>query len=257
MNNPLQQSMTTPDMSVFRVGMPATEFIVHLVDLNKEIETLVLMSYRVTRGLEDRLPIPRRTDEDAIFQEALSVARERGVPLWIAVMNAYLASQTQSSELLAAAVVHDKSEEKEIELRRDRVTLKEIESLLTNLDPNFALGVSSRVRLHNGESRHIPMIDLMCGKSDANVQTLVRVFRQIGQQRGVLLDSGRSYHYYGLDLLDERDWLGFMGRSLLLTPLVDTRYLAHRLIDDYGRLRVSTSKNKPNMPVVVDSLRTS
>ena len=98
------------------------------------------------------------------------------------------------------------------------------------------------------------MIDLTCGKSADNIRTLVRVFRQIGQKRGVLLDSGRSYHYYGLELLHEQDWLAFMGRSLLLTPLVDTRYIAHRLIDDYGRLRVSTSKNKPNMPVVVDQI---
>jgi hypothetical protein len=242
------------DMSLFQTGMQAPDFLSRLVDIHEEIETLVLMSYRVTRGLEERLPAPQKAIEDPIFENALAAFRERGVPLWIALMNSYLAAQSTGGQLITAALVHDKTDEQEFELPRDQVTVPVLQSLLSGLDPNFALGVSSRVRLYNGESRHIPMIDLTCDKSADNQRTLIHVFRSIGQNRGVLLDSGRSYHYYGLELLDEREWLAFMGRSLLLTPLVDTRYIAHRLIDDYGRLRISTSKNKPNMPVLVDQI---
>jgi hypothetical protein len=137
------------------------------------------------------------------------------------------------------------------------VNLPVLDSIINELDPDFAIGVSSRVRLLDNAIRHIPLIDFRCGKSAANLKTLNHLFRQMGQRRGVLLDSGRSYHFYGLDLLDEREWLAFMGRCLLLTPLVDTRYIAHRLIDDYGRLRISTSRNKPKLPVVVDTLDVS
>jgi hypothetical protein len=234
-------------------GMRVPEMIVELVDMHKEIETLMLMSYRVTRSLEERLAVPRRTIDDSIFEESLRASRERGMPLWIALTNSYLAAQGAAAELMTAALVHDKSDEKEFRLHRDQVSLPKLESLINELDPDFALGLSSAVRLLNGQSRHIPMIDLSCGKSPEAVRTLNLLFHQIGQRRGVLLDSGRSYHFYGLDLLDDRSWLTFMGRSLLLTPLVDTRYLAHRLIDGYGRLRISKSKNKPHMPAVVDA----
>jgi hypothetical protein len=228
--------------------------LVRLVELRKEIELVTLMSFRVTRGLEDRLPSTQRAVEDSILLTSLNKTRERGVPLWIALTNAYLESQTTSGKLISAALVHDKSDEQVFELPRDQVTVPVINSLLGELEPDFAMGVSSRVRVRNGETLHIPMIDLTCGKSDDNLRTLVRVFHEIGQSQGLLLDSGRSYHYYGLNLLNERSWLQFMGRSLLLTPLVDTRYIAHRLVDDYGRLRISTSKNKPNMPVLVDRI---
>ena len=78
--------------------------------------------------------------------------------------------------------------------------------------------------------------------------------QQIGQDRGVVLRSGKSYHYIGFDLLDEAGVLDFISRSLLLLPLVDGRYLGHRLLEAELALRVSGCERKP-VPTVVEILQ--
>ena len=75
---------------------------------------------------------------------------------------------------------------------------------------------------------------------------------EIGQTHGVLLNSGKSFHYYGHTLLGQRQWREFLGRSLLLSELVDTRYIGHALINDECRLRLSTTRLNPFIPTVVD-----
>ncbi len=103
--------------------------------------------------------------------------------------------------------------------------------------------------------KHIPMMDFRCEPSSRNLKLVVEAMRRVGQQDGVVLESGRSYHYYGFNLLDEAGWLDFMYRNLLLTPFVDARYIGHRLLAGIARLRITASRGKPTVPHRVASLR--
>lgn len=101
---------------------------------------------------------------------------------------------------------------------------------------------------------HIPMMDFRCEPSDRSLEFVVKAMRKLGQRKGIVLESGRSYHYYGFELLDEEEWRDFMHRSLLLTPFVDPRYIGHRLLAGTARLRITASRGKPAVPRVVADL---
>lgn len=99
--------------------------------------------------------------------------------------------------------------------------------------------------------KHIPMMDFRCEPSDRNLELVITAMRQVDQEHGVIMASGRSYHYYGFELLTETQWYYFMYKSLLLSPFTDSRYIGHRLIAGTARLRISASKTKKQVPKVV------
>lgn len=119
------------------------------------------------------------------------------------------------------------------------------------------LVVCSRIRCSSLSAReymHIPMMDFRCEPSNQNRQFVVTAMRKIGQKAGVVLESGRSYHYYGFDLLTEDEWRKFMYRSLLLTPFIDSRYIGHRLLSGMARLRITSCRAKSVTPFKVAEL---
>jgi hypothetical protein len=98
------------------------------------------------------------------------------------------------------------------------------------------------------------MMDFRVTPGPDKVRVLERALRIMGEERGAILISGRSYHYYGARLLESHRWREFMERSILLSPLTDTRYIAHRLLAGMGVLRVTSTQAKPEIPHVVSAL---
>ena len=136
---------------------------------------------------------------------------------------------------------------------------KRLEQIIRSLPDDRALGVNSRCILTNGSVRHIPMIDFNLSPSCDSLESIMhRDFREIGQnlkdiglenigQRGLILESGASYHFYGFDLLEEEHWIKFMGSCLLsLSP--DHRWIGHCLLLGTNVLRISGSTLKPMVP---------
>src|SRR6266851_5380263 len=99
------------------------------------------------------------------------------------------------------------------------------------LAPNQLLAIISRVRLSRNRVMHIPMMDFRCAISKENLRTLGELLPEIGQRTGFILESGRSYHFYGKELLADRDWPVFVGRCLLMKNYSDERYIGHQLVD--------------------------
>ena len=202
------------------VGMPAGAFVVELVRAIPEIETVRFLSYAVSSSLDSRLSaLPGELDFTAKLREAL---------------------------------VHDPSGRTMYEVCRADVTSQYVDSLKSVLAPNFALALTSRVDLHDGTTGHIPMLDLKCAVSPAGQSAVAEFLREIGCTRGALLDSGQSYHYYGFEAITEPEWRVFLGTCLLSAALVDTRYIAHRLIDGYCSLRINRTVTKPKVPAVIE-----
>jgi hypothetical protein len=112
-------------------------------------------------------------------------------------------------------------------------------------------GLCSRAQLLDGVEAQLPLLDFQCSVSDENASALVEAVRLMGQTRGALLESGRSYHYYGFDAMTQVEWRRFMAHSVLLAPLIDVRYLAHCMIEDLACLRVDARPNQRTEPIVV------
>jgi hypothetical protein len=115
-------------------------------------------------------------------------------------------------------------------------------------------GFCSRVTLRGGDIAQLPLLDFQCDVSEQNVDAITVALELLGQRRGALLASGRSYHYYGYDPLNQTEWHQLMSRAALLDPLVDGRYIAHCLIDDLACLRLDAHAAHPTEPAIVAQL---
>jgi hypothetical protein len=67
--------------------------------------------------------------------------------------------------------------------------------------------------------------------------------------RGLLFESGRSFHFYGADPVTLPDLVSILGRAQLLSPIVDSRWVSHQLIDGRCALRISTDSEKTPVPL--------
>ena len=153
--------------------------------------------------------------------------------------------------LLRKGVEQDSKARILTKLPRAEATDDNLGDIAQSLGENRLLGTCSKVCLAGGKSAHIPMMDFMCEISTKNLDLLIRLIEDLHQGRGYLLDSGRSYHYYGSRLLTEDEWRAFLGKCLLMTGFSDNRYIGHQLVDGHCVLRLSSAKLKSKTPTVV------
>jgi len=113
------------------------------------------------------------------------------------------------------------------------------------------VGVCSKCSLRGGRTAHLPLMDFRVTPGPDSLAAIKHGLRALGESRGVILTSGRSYHYYGWRLLSESGWRSFMASSILLAPLTDTRYIGHRLFAGTAALRLTSADSKPVVPRVV------
>lgn len=127
------------------------------------------------------------------------------------------------------------------------------ESLEKSMEDVF-LGACSKVLLKDGTYAHIPMIDFS-SQLTGGLDDVKTALKRIGEEEGYIYNSGRSFHYYGAKVLNPREWQIFYGKTLLLNTreekVSDDRYVGHRLIDDFGCLRISRNSQKPHYPRLV------
>jgi hypothetical protein len=97
------------------------------------------------------------------------------------------------------------------------------------------------------------MLDLV----GARAPMLADIMEPLGKHRvahAYVYSSGRSFHVYYPTLITHDEWVRFMGSALLLNmthhaPVVDQRWVGHRLIGGYAALRWScNTKTYRSMP---------
>jgi hypothetical protein len=115
------------------------------------------------------------------------------------------------------------------------------------------IGLTSFVRRKDGYHAHIPLLDFETPVSDEALvlirekfKTIMREARSGKATPGYLLVSGECYHYIGLELLSQEEWLEFMGLALLFeddadpnrfSP-VDRRWVGYSLRRGLSTLRI-------------------
>ncbi len=154
---------------------------------------------------------------------------------------------------------NDPSRELVINLMRHEITVKRLDEIINRLTEKEALVVTSSIvylpsslGLSEG-SVQIPMMDFKCEPSSENLEKVKEFLKKTVKVMpwGAVLLAGRSYHYYGTELLTEKEWLTFLANCLLFSGYVDHRYIGHRLLDHCMALRMSWNLLRPQTPKVV------
>jgi len=214
------RSESRPEAGCRSDVLTSCEVVGHIVDSNPHIESLTLVTYHEGLNWHE---LPRR-GEDSHFLMPLS------------------------------GLEQDSGERILTRHSRNEMSAETLRVIAQSLRENQVLGLVSAVSLLDQGSRHIPMMDFKCNPSTRNRDVLMLLLRKIGQRKGYLLESGRSFHYYGIELLSEEEWQVFLGKCLLMSDYVDDRYIGHQLVDGYCVLRLSAGKLRPGVPTVVAEL---
>jgi hypothetical protein len=157
------------------------------------------------------------------------------------------------------AIAKDR-EEPHFWLTREELLEDRLEQEVAELPEGYELGIHSQVRMKDGQERLLPMMDFKILLSSENLSSIRERMQAIVGTKGWILESDKSYHFYGMSPENIDDWLNFCGRCLLtsiikdegrtITDLVDARYVGHCLLRRANVLRVSTNV-KEVMPKVV------
>lgn len=142
-----------------------------------------------------------------------------------------------------------------IVLESDALNSEWFHSQLASLEPEWELAMNSTVVDARGRRGHIGMVDFV-GFPDVD-EIKRRFWNMVGKTESkslVIFNSGRSYHGYVPLLMGPRKWQQFMARLLLLNlpdaaPIVDSRWVGHRLLGGYAALRWSAnSRHHQSLP---------
>lgn len=149
----------------------------------------------------------------------------------------------------------------QIEDRREIITVKLgvltpnwLNDQLCSLPEGCELALHSVLRQGRREL-HIPMVDFSAASIEPEL-VVDWAYRYLGITLK-LFDSGRSFHGYGTELITRSKWIKLMGLLLLSNmpkepPLVDARWVGHRLLAGYSALRWSyNSSNYLRIPTKI------
>lgn len=254
MNDGEHTNLTLADGNI-AIGCEATQLALTLPRINPSIEVFTFNSYFPYPGLQERF------DESAEhpFREApenpyeLKRGTVNDIPYWESLLINATMRKEEFSFFVQEALRHDPVREfsGRFEIPVTPLTPEFLQAYIDELPDGKALALCSKCKLRDGSDAHIPMMDFRCQPSPENLERIKEVLAALDQRNGAILESGRSYHFYGFNVMDQGEWVEFLARCLLLHPFTDSRYIAHRLIGGTCALRITATKLKPKIPIVV------
>lgn len=112
-------------------------------------------------------------------------------------------------------------------------------------------GLCSKVMTGDSREMHLPLMDIKVENSPQALENLRRLLRELGETHGIIIDSGRSFHYWGLQLLTHEQWKDWMRRWYF--SLGDNWFIAFSLLNrGYSTLRLTQGFYKPYQPKVIE-----
>lgn len=150
--------------------------------------------------------------------------------------------------LLRLATFHQNQKSNIIQIERDEILKGKLDDLIQSLSQGQHLSFSSEIFVTKSERYHLPLLDFHCPESAENDRLVTDVCLEIFQTPVLVLASGASYHAIGTELVNDAGLRAYLIRSLFFAPIVDTRYVAHQMLEGACALRLSSSVDKPNLP---------
>jgi hypothetical protein len=176
--------------------------------------------------------------DSQFFQNAKTRWHEP-VPYWDAVMLSIMNSPEIPENVLQLASFNHPISETQFSVKARELRPEKIKALIEENPDADPLAICSEVKLAGGETRHIPMMDFRCPRTDQSLSLVCKVAALFKIGRGYVIETDRSYHFYGAELLTASELTAFLGRALLFSPIVDRTWIAHQLIDMSCNLRVA------------------
>lgn len=227
-------------------GMSSVKVLESLVAQNIKLGAIHAFTYAHAQPLQNRITFSE--SENVIFSKALRIREKTLLPFWEALMLSCSGEPGDFRRLLRLATFHQQQKSNIIRIERDDVLKGKLDDLIQSLTQGQHLSFSSEIFVTKSERYHLPLLDFHCPESVENDRLVADVCLEIFQTPVLVLSSGASYHAIGTELVDDAGFRAYLIRSLFFAPIVDTRYVAHQMLEGSCALRLSSSIDKPNLP---------
>lgn len=224
--------------------MNSFEVLRSILELNKNIKRLKFIRFEDYELIQDR--IDTTGELSTIFKKALEIRATTGFPFWDCFNVSLFNSPLNDFEFLSEVKFHN-SASKEIDIESNKVISWEDNFLVEEY-----LTLNSKVKLDRDFDAHIPLLDFHIPPSVSNQLLCENVIKHL-KLSGYLLDSGKSYHFYGSEICTQKELLGILAKALLFSPILDKAWIAHQLIEESCCLRIT--KKYGRLPFLVKEVR--
>lgn len=231
------------------IGLNAPEAYTEIILSMEEIDSFCLLKYSLPPTVENRAELSKT---ELFFVEKAKVIRKNNRLSYLEILlELCVDSETLPSGIISALNFHQKHSLDRYWIDRNSLKDGKLINLCSNLDINKPLAICSKVKTFDGSVMNIPLLDFHLEKSKKSLELIVEIAKTLLKAPFVVLETNRSYHLVGLILLNDKNALKFLYRSLLYIPIIDHAYVAHQLIEGESTLRISAYNNNDNVPKVI------
>jgi hypothetical protein len=134
---------------------------------------------------------------------------------------------------------------------RSLKTIASTQQKFQKINSNYNIGLFSKVIADDVE-KHIPMIDFSNSLIPSySPERVKKILEELNLPAGYIVHSGRSYHFYGTELITKNEW-EIMMENCKKYPEIGEKYVRNQLRDGGCCLRLTTSELKPKEPVEIE-----
>jgi len=216
--------------------MNTIDVIQDITKSSVQIEGINIHSYPDVPQLQDRLSF--NDLENYHYDNALKLRQNDNIPFWDALMLSFYNKKQFSVQILENVLNNHASRTLELIPRKE--VLKNRLVALTDTTVNYA--INSKIISNEGKIRHLILLDFHIPESSQNQKVVEEVLKILKVKNGYLINSGKSYHFFGQDLIAPASLTKFLGRCLFFTPIIDKTWIAHQLMERSCSIRF-TKKN--------------
>lgn len=210
--------------------METINVIEYIGNVNAEIDSFYFFPLQKQLLLQDRIVL----DEKDINQtaKAFRIRESLKLPFWDCMMLSSFDNPEYSEKIFDAVLCHRECGpltelKNDFQLFRELVQLKE---------QNYAW--NSQVKLRNGEIKHVLMLDFHIPVSTPNLAVVKSVLKRLGLTKGMIINSGESFHAISSYYVDEEILIKTLQRALFFSPIIDKLWVAHQMINKSCSLRI-------------------
>lgn len=238
--------------TIAKQGQSVLEVLYQLGQIHPSIKTFQLALLDVAPPLEQRAAL--LAVDQSIADRARELRDTLRLPFWDGVMLTAANTNSLPSGLLNAAAFHQSLVGKIQRVDKESATFSLLSKIADAAQVQGRLLVFvSEIEMVDGSAQHIPMLDFHSAFSDHATELVTDVIRTL-DLTGVLLSSGKSYHFYGDQPVTPTRLRELLAKALLFGPIVDRTWIAHQLIEGRCALRISTRADYGRPPTVVKAV---
>lgn len=210
--------------------MNANKFYIELIKKNPRIEVVRTFNFYANNKIQDRNKSLTLKDK-FIVNECLKVKKHTGLSFWESLFEVMKNGLNVRSSFMKNAIFHNENTTYNYFLRDDI-----LDYLGQEIEGDVA--INSKVIMDDGSELHIPMLDFKLKSCEHNVEIIEKVIKVL-DLHGYILNSGKSYHFIGYNLITENELLTLLAKFILLHPISDKAWASHQIIERSASLRLS------------------